>query len=150
EGDVRDYKVKRSSVRQIEYFEDLLLAEADRLLLARDYTKAFECCLRAQERNPGWNGLDDRVNGLLFAEGSAALLDGDGEKGMRLLRELLRRKPDYPGLADKIAVSYGDRAGYAFTKGLYRKGRRTLHELETLAPNHRIVREVRERFVLKA
>src|SRR5262249_48609986 len=81
EGEVRDFKVKRGSIRRVEYFEDLLLAEGDRWLLARNYAKAFECYLRVKSREPGWAGLDERVNRLLFEEGSAALLDGDDERG---------------------------------------------------------------------
>ena len=64
--------VKRSSIKKIEYFEDLLLDEADRLALARDFAQAFECCLRVRTRNPAWAGLDDHVNRVLFAEGRRA------------------------------------------------------------------------------
>jgi peptide/nickel transport system substrate-binding protein len=98
-GEARDFVVKRSNVRKVEYFEDLLLAEADRLTLARQYARAFECLLRVQARDPAWPGLDDHANRLLYAEGSAGLLEGDSEKGLRLLRELSARKPDYPGPA---------------------------------------------------
>lgn len=150
EGEVRDFKVKRGTIKKVEYFEDLLLAEGDRWLLARNYTKAFECFLRVQTREPGWAGLDDRVNHLLFEEGSAALLDGDGERGLRLLRELFARKPDYPELADKLAKAYGTRADRAFELGLYALGRKILHDFEPLAPNHPAVTEVRERFVGRA
>ena len=85
EAEVRDFTVKRSSIKSIEYFEDILLAEGDRLVLARDFARAFECFLRVKSRNPGWTGLDDHVNRLLFAEGSTALLAGDHERGLRLL-----------------------------------------------------------------
>src|SRR5262249_38683011 len=34
EAEVRDFTVKRSSIKSIEYFEDLLLGEADRLILS--------------------------------------------------------------------------------------------------------------------
>jgi len=73
EAEVRDFAVKRSSIKSIEYFEDILLAEGDRLVLARDFARAFECFLRVKTRNRGWSGLDGHVNRLLFAEGSAAL-----------------------------------------------------------------------------
>jgi peptide/nickel transport system substrate-binding protein len=150
QGEVRDFKVKRTAIKQIDYFEDLLLAEGDRWRIARDYARAFECYLRVETRYPGWAGLDEHVNRLLFEEGSAALLDGDGERGLRLLRELFTRKPAYSGLADKLAAAYGSRAQHAFELGLYAKGRRILHELEPLAPNHPILKEVRDRFVAKA
>ncbi len=42
EGEPRDFKVKRASIKEVEYFEDMLLDEADRLLKEGDYTRAFE------------------------------------------------------------------------------------------------------------
>jgi peptide/nickel transport system substrate-binding protein len=149
-GEARDYKLKRGNIKRIEYFEDMLLAEADRYLLARDYTHAFECDLRVQSRNPGWSGLDERVNHLLFEEGSAALLDGSGENGLRILGELAARRADYPGLADRLATAYGSRIARAYELGLYASGRRVLHDLEPLAPTHPIVRDARARFMARA
>ena len=149
-GEVRDYEVRRASVRSIDYFEDLLLAEADRLIMVRDFTRAFECILKVQTRDPKWKGLDDRVNRLLFAEGSTALLQNDGERGLRLLRELFVRKPEFPGLSDKLADSYGARASRAFELGLYARGRKILHDVEQLAPTHPVVRAIHDQFLSKA
>jgi peptide/nickel transport system substrate-binding protein len=150
QGEQRDFKVKRGHIKRIEYFEDMLLAEGDRLVLARNFARAFECYLRVRLRHPSWAGLDEHVNRLLFEEGSAALLDGDDGRGLRLLRELFGRKPSYPGLADKLAKAYGSRAVHAFELGMYARGRKVLHELEPLAPNHPIFQETRERFVAAA
>lgn len=150
EGDMRDFRLRRASVKKVDYFEDMLLAEGDRRTLARDFTKAFECFLRVQTRQPGWDGLDARVDRFLFDEGGMALVDGNGEQGLRLLRELFQRKPKYPGLADKLASAYSARARRAFEVGAFAKGRAILHELETLAPDHPAYIATRERFVSKA
>jgi peptide/nickel transport system substrate-binding protein len=148
--DVLDFKVKRTSIKKIEYFEDKLLEECDRLISIHDYTRAFECCLRVQTRNPGWQGLSERVNKVLFAEGRKALIDGDGERGLRLMRELLSRKRDYPGLLDQIGEAYGKRIERAISLGVYPRGRRVLHELEQLVPEHILVKEMRAIFMRKA
>ena len=145
-GDARDFKVKRHHIKDVEYFEDMLLAEADRLVRAREFTKAFEYYLRIQMRNPAWPGLGDRVNDLLFAEGRQALRDGEGERGLRLLRELLARKRGYPGLLDELSDAYAVRIVKAFDLGLYPKARKILHELETVAPEHQQVKDLREKF----
>ncbi len=149
-GEERDFEVKRPSIQKVEYFEDMLLLECDRLVLTHDYSRAFECCLRVQTRNPGWKGLADRVNSVLFGEGSRALIDGDGERGLRLLRELLGRKRDYPGLLELLGDAYGKRIQRALDLGLYAKGRRILHELEAMAPEHTVVKDMRSRFIAKA
>ena len=141
QNEIRDFQIKRSSLKKIEYFEDLLLDEVDRLILARDFARAFECCLRVRSRNPGWAGLDDRVNRVLFAEGRRALLEGDDERGLRLLRELLGRKRDYPGLLDQIAEAYGKRIERAVRMGLYVRGRRVLRELEEVTGELPAVRD---------
>lgn len=147
QGDMRDFEIKRASVRSIDYFEDMLLAEGERLTLSKEFARAFEMFLRVQARDPRWRGLDDHVNRLLFAEGNAALLDGDAERGLRLLGELWTRRRDFPGLADKLAASYSGRAGKAFEIGLYALGRKILHDSEPLAPNHPLLREVREKYI---
>ena len=149
-NEIRDFKVKRSNIKTIEYFEDMLLKECDRLVMAHDHARAFECCLRVQTRNPGWAGLDDHVNRVLFAEGSEALIAGDGERGLRLLGELLARKRDYPGLLDQIGGAYTKRIERAWKLGLYARGRRVLHEFMELAPEHVMIKAMRSLFVNKA
>jgi ABC-type transport system substrate-binding protein len=148
--EVLDFKVKRTNIKKIEYFEDMLLLESDRHVVAHDYARAFECCLRVQIRNPGWRGLDERVNNVLFAEGKSALQSGDGERGMRMMRELLARKRNYPGLLDQVADAYGKRIERAMKIGLYARGRQILHELAELAAEHPRVRDLRDSFLDKA
>lgn len=150
EGEARDFKVKRIDIRSVEYFEDMLLREADRLSRAREFDRAFECLLRVRARDPKWPGLDEHVDRLLFVEGTAALVDGEGERGLRLLGELAGRKPNYPGLADKLAESYSARAARAFDLGLYARARKILHDAGPLAPGHPALRAARERFEGKA
>jgi peptide/nickel transport system substrate-binding protein len=149
-NEVTDFKVKRVNIKKIEYFEDLLLQESERLVMAHDYARAFECCLRVRTRHPGWRGLDEAVNRVLFTEGSQALIAGDGERGLRLLRELLSRKRDYPGLLDQIGAAYGKRIERALSLGMYPLGRRVLHELVELAPEAAIVKEMRALFIAKS
>jgi peptide/nickel transport system substrate-binding protein len=150
EGEVRDFRVKRIDIKRIDYFEDFLMAEGERLVRARQFAKAFEYYLAVQLRNPKWRGLDERVNRLLFEEGSEALRDNDGERGLRLLGELFVRKSDYPALADKLATAYGERINKAFDLGLFARGRQILHELEQFTRDHPVVKATRERFIAKA
>ncbi len=149
-GEVRDFEVKRPSIQKIEYFEDMLLSECDQLILARDFARTFECCLRVETRTPGWKGLADRVNAVLFAEGSRALIEGDGERGLRLLRELFGRTARLPRFARCSGRSLWQANSAGIELGLYAKGRRILHELEELLPDHPVVKDMRGRFVIKA
>lgn len=150
EGENRDFRVKRLDVKEIEYFEDMLLAECERLVKKHDFARAFEHLLAVQQRDPHWPKLDERVNHLLFEEGKAALRDGDSDRGLRLLGELHARQNDYPGLADELATAYSSRAEKAFDLAAYPRGRQILHELETLAPDHDLTVRARDRFVYRA
>ncbi|WP_337176542.1 ABC transporter substrate-binding protein [Paludisphaera sp.] len=144
-GDVRDFKLRRSHIKKIEYFEDILLEEGERHAQARDFTRAFEHYLRVRQRDPNWPGLTDRVHALLFAEGRQALSDGDVSRGLRLLRELHARQADYPGLVDQIAAAYAGRIDRAIELGLYQEARRNLRELEDISADVRQARELREK-----
>ncbi|MDX2039146.1 MAG: ABC transporter substrate-binding protein [Isosphaeraceae bacterium] len=150
EGDIRDYHVRHEHIKAVEHFEDMLLAEADRLIQRQEFTKAFEYLLYVSSRAPEWKGLSDRLDRVQFEEGSSALLDGDGDRGLRLLGDLQARRPDYPGLADKLVGSYASRVAKAYGLGAFAKGRQVLRDLERLAPDHLLTREARERFVAGA
>lgn len=154
EGEIRDYRVKRTSIKKVEYFEDLLLAEGDRLIIdTRDpsnFAKAFEHFLLVKARDPAWKGLDERVDKLLYAEGAMAIVDQDRERGVRLLRELSARKAEFPNLADKLATAYGGRINESFERGQFPYARKVLHDLELISPQNPLIKETRDRFIAKA
>ena len=149
EGENRDYKVRRSSIKAVDYFEDLLIADADRLIAAGDFTRAFERLLLVRLRDPAWRGLDDAVNRLLFAEGSATLLEDDG-RGLRLLTDLLARKPDYPKLVDRLVTAFSGKVTRAIAANDFHGGRELLRGMARLAPNHAETAATREKFVGRA
>jgi peptide/nickel transport system substrate-binding protein len=150
EGEMRDYKVKRKNIKKIEYFEDLLIAEADRLARDRDFSKAFERLLIVRKRDPAWRGLEDKVNSLLYEEGAQALMDNDRDRGLRLLGDLSRRKPDYPGLAEQLAKAYSSRIDQSLQVGAFAKGRALIRELNSIATGHPVVVASTARFVERA
>jgi peptide/nickel transport system substrate-binding protein len=149
-GEDQVYRVRRASLRSVEYFEDMLIAEGIRLAAAHDFARAFEHLLRVRERAGTWAGLDAGARRLLFEEGTLALGGGDAGRGLRLLRELHAQEPGYPGLADALATAYGGRVESAFGAGAYAEARRILHELEGLSPGHPAIARATEAFVKAA
>lgn len=149
-GEIRDFKVRRGSIKKVEYYEDMLLAEGERLVQKHDYARAFEHYIAVQVRDGNWRGLREHVDDLLFREGAWALVDNDRERGIRLLRELNARRPDFPGLAEKLADAYGARISEAFEKGSYRHARRVMHDLESIAPTNPLIKEARDKFIARA
>ena len=149
EGDVRDFRIRRTFIRKIDYFEDMLIAEGEKYVQIRDYAKAFEYFLAVQLRSPDWKGLDERIDQLLYEEGTWALTD-DPDRGLRLLRELHARKPKFPGLLEKLAEAYGTRVDRAIRKAAFRDARRALHEMEAIEPDGSRTGEARAQLVTRA
>ena len=139
-NEVRDFKVKRASIKKIEYFEDMLLEECDRLVTAHDYSRAFECCLRVKTRNPGWAGLADRVNHVLFAEGSKACSTATASAGSGCCASCWRESAITRGCSIRSPEPTASGSSAHFKLGLYARGRRVLRELEELAPEHALVK----------
>jgi peptide/nickel transport system substrate-binding protein len=150
EGDQRDFKVKRFNIRNVEYYEDMLLSEGERHVQQRKYYKAFEYYLAVQARNPTWKGLQDHFDRLLFEEGTWALASNDRDRGLRLLRELYDRNPRFTGLTGRLVQAYGSRVQEAIDKGMYPYARRVLHELETIDPENVAVGDLTARFLTRA
>jgi len=146
EGEVRDFRLRREHLKSVAYFEDLIIAEAGRLVASGNYAKAFEYLLMAKTRQPAWPGLEEMVDRLLFEEGSHALLEGDGERGLRLLGELYARRPAYPGLGEKLAGSFAARIKAAVGVGAFAKGRQVLRDFRAILPDHLAVKDARAMF----
>jgi peptide/nickel transport system substrate-binding protein len=91
EGDGIEYAVYRDDITDIIYFEDMLLQEADRLIAAGDYPKAFEYVLFVQNRDPKWRGLADTHRRLLLAEARVRFDRGDLMAGLQFVNETLAR-----------------------------------------------------------
>jgi peptide/nickel transport system substrate-binding protein len=149
-GEDQVYSVRRASIRSIEYFEDMLIAEGTRLAASHDFARAFEHFLRVRERVGTWKGLEAGVRRLLLEEGTDALGKGEPGRGLRLLRELHAQQADFPGLADALARAYGERIASAFGAREYAQARRILHELEGLAPGHAGVQNARAELIKAA
>jgi peptide/nickel transport system substrate-binding protein len=146
-ADLRDFKVRRALIKKIDYFEDLLLAESDRLNAEKQFARAFEALLFLKARAPGWPGRLEALSRLLFSEGTTALKQGEFDRGVRLLRELLEKNKDYPGLVDQLATAYTQRIEKALELGAFARGRVFLHQFENIAPKHAKYLASRDLFV---
>jgi peptide/nickel transport system substrate-binding protein len=144
------FVLRRANVKTITYFEDMLLADADRRSKAGDFGSAFEILLGVRRRSPGWPGLADRADRLLFAEGKAAVDSRDYEQGLRLLGELRAHNPNHSGLSDALAAAYGGRIRRAIDSGAYYEGRKELHDLREAVGDHAEARAAAELFRSKA
>lgn len=150
EPEAADFLVRATNIRRVDYFEDLLLAEAVRLADRGTFDRAFEHLLAVQSRDPAWPGLTAAADRLLFLEGEGAVRGGDEERGLRLLAQLYKRQPGHPGLADLLGSAYAARIAAAFDAGAFALARSEWRALRGVAPDHPEVAAGRQRFERRA
>ncbi|MFM1801485.1 MAG: hypothetical protein RJA81_837, partial [Planctomycetota bacterium] len=89
EAEGMEYAVYREDITEILYFDDMLLAEADRLTNQGEFAKAFEHLLYVNSRNPEWSGLSDSYRKLLLAESKERFEAGELASGLQFVMEAL-------------------------------------------------------------
>ncbi|MFM7592548.1 MAG: ABC transporter substrate-binding protein, partial [Isosphaeraceae bacterium] len=89
EAEGTEYALYREDITEITYFEDMLLAEANRLIDSKDFPKAFEFLLYVQAREPKWNGLVATHRRLLLAEARNRFDASEYSSGLQFVNEVL-------------------------------------------------------------
>ena len=89
EAEGTEYALYREDITEVTYFEDMLLAEANRLIDSKDYPKAFEYLLYVQAREPKWNGLAATHRRLLMAEARDRFAAEEYSSGLQFVNEVL-------------------------------------------------------------
>lgn len=132
DGDDRTFRLHQKHVKEIIYFEDLVLKKADELLAAKDTPRVYELLSLIDARNPNWEGLAARQEKLLAVEALVLSDRKDFETALGFLEELYRRNPEYPMLVqlfDELGLKLVESS---VTKGDYRRAR---HFLERIRRN---------------
>lgn len=101
-----DFYVHGRFIRKISFYEDLLLAEAKKLITARKFDGAFDYLTALVKRDANWPGvLPVRID-FHRHEGERFALSGDWEKAFwafaeeKTLRDLFKPTPAIPRLDD--------------------------------------------------
>ncbi|WP_428303857.1 ABC transporter substrate-binding protein [Lacipirellula sp.] len=100
------YTVQWSSITKVELFEDMLLAEADRLTAAGKFSEAFNYLAFLAANYPQLPGLERALQAHLWREASTAYAEKRYEEAWPALVALYERNSDYPRLVNAVqAVS---------------------------------------------
>src|SRR5262245_58269967 len=108
EGEERDYRLHIKFIRDITYYEDLMLSRIDRLLDEKKVRQAWELLTALEERQEGWPGAASRKERLLFTEAQVRLDERQPQHALALLEALFERNREYNGLEAEFGV-VGDR-----------------------------------------
>lgn len=103
----QDYRLDIAHIREVVYFEDLMLQRVDLLLDAKKVRDALQLLLAVEARQRNWPGSADRQKRLLFVE-AEVLTEKEPEQALARLEELFARDPLYPQL-DRQLGSIVDR-----------------------------------------
>ncbi len=141
EGEDREYKIHVRFVKEIVYFEDLMLRRIDQLLDDREVRQAYDLLTALDQRAESWAGVVARRERLLSVEAAVKLDQGQPVHALALLEALHERNPKYSNLD----VQFGTVVERLLTASLEardpRAARYYLRRLARRYPNHRVVKE---------
>jgi ABC-type transport system substrate-binding protein len=152
-----EYYVLGRNIKNIEYYEDLLLAEAKRLVTQARFDEALPYFERLHEIAPDWPGLDEAVVEAQRQEAARSFFAEDWERAFWLFVEALRRRDERsvvdavsPPLENEIDRT-ADRwlAGRAAARD-YAEMRRIVARLETVRPQSPVAARWRSELAARA
>lgn len=107
------HSIDWSLIARIELFEDMIMAEAKRLVAAGEFDPAFGYFAYLLKTSPDTRGLDEAINDYLQADALAAFKAGEFDRALAILGSLYERNPAGMNLsravdtvADKIIDQY--------------------------------------------
>ena len=141
EGEDREYRLHIKYIKEIVYFEDLMLRRVDQLLDVRQVRKAYELLVALEERQETWRGVVARRERLLFTEAVVQLDERNPQQALALLEALHERNATYNGLEVQFGIVADRLIGSAQGDSDPRAARYYLRRLARKYPNHRFVKE---------
>jgi hypothetical protein len=141
EGEERDYKLHVKFIKEIVYYEELMLRRIDQLLDERKVRQAYELLTALEERQELWPGVAHRKERLLFTEAAVRLNERQPQHALALLEALFERNREYNGLELEFG-KVGDRlVSAAIEQDDLRAARYFVRRIARRYPNHRVVKD---------
>lgn len=138
EVEEQQYRLHQKFIREIVYYEDLVLRRVDRLLDENEVRQAFELLLVLDQMAPEWAGLRNRHERLLWVEAGVLLQQGLAEQAFVHLEELHHRNAGYPGLMLRLGSVTDGLMTTAVASHDYRQARFFLRRLRSVQPGHAV------------
>jgi hypothetical protein len=141
EGEDREYKIHVRFIKEITYFEDLMLSRLDQLLDERKVRQAYDLLGALEERAGSWPGIGARKDRLLSTEADLKLEQGQPEHALALLETLYDRNAKYSGLEGQFGA-VGERLFAAALEAHDpRAARYSLRRIGRRYPNHKVIKD---------
>jgi tetratricopeptide (TPR) repeat protein len=101
------YEVPWENVENVEFFEQLLFDEANRLTSAGEFDEAFDYYARLMTEYPALPGLDAAANDYLHRNASTLFQAKEYDRALAVLGSLYQRSPQFPGLSKAVDAVAG-------------------------------------------
>ena len=133
------YEIQWFAIEKLELFEDLILAEANKLVKAGKLAEAYDCFKYLKEKDPTLPGLDESTEDYLYEEAKTLHRDGEYEAALAVLRELYSRNPKRPELENALGLTTGKLVEQHVAGENYLAARGLLRNLAEMFPEHAVV-----------
>lgn len=139
EGEDREYKLHIKYIKDIVYYDELMLRRIDKLLDEKQVRQAYELLVALDQRQADWPGTVPRRERLLFVEAQMQFESKHFEQALSLLESLHERNAAYAGLDDQFGTVVDRLIGDAIANHNPRQARFYLKRLARRIPAHKLV-----------
>src|SRR5262245_15005966 len=147
EGEERDYKLHVKFIKEIVYYEELMLHRIDQLLDERKVRQAYELLTALEERQESWPGVARRKERLLFTEAAVRLDERQPQHALALLEALFERNREYNGLELEFGKVGESLIAAAIEQDDPRAARYFVRRIARRYPNHKVVKDATARLM---
>lgn len=126
-----EFEVSWANVAQLLVFEQVLLAEAQRLAAAGQFDDAYDYFARLRAEHPNFPGLEDAISDYLQRNAVALYQSKQHDRALALLLTLHQRNPAYAGLPAAVQAVAGEIIQRYLREGNYSAARRVLDLWQT-------------------
>lgn len=128
------YSVEWSAIEKVELYEQLLLAESERLTAAGNFAEAFEYLAFLATNYPQLEGLGPAMENHLWKEASATYAAKKRDEAWPILQALYLRNPRYPRLVNAVQAVSDELITVRLKDKNYSAARSIVDELEKAFP----------------
>ena len=145
-----EYEVAWQDIAKVELFEQMVLAEAQRLTAQGELEKAYDYYAYLEKQDPELPGLAEAMEAYLYEEAKAAHRAGRFDRALAMLRETYRRNPKREGLEKALGMATVQQIEHYAGGHDYAAVRSLLSNLAELFPEHEVVVQWKAQLVRQA
>ncbi len=133
------YELRWGAIERVELFEQMLLAEAQRLVGEGRLEEAYEYFARLEQDYPDLPELAPAMEAYLYEEAKAALRAGESHRALAMLWEIHGRNPQRPGLDKALGIATEQLVQQYVAAEKFPAARALTRRLQLTYPDHPVV-----------